>query len=64
MAQDPADVPALHRVEAYIGKRLEEQPLSSLGMAHMCTTLHAYVPPIRCVRPICMGMHRFANGKT
>ncbi|KAL8439763.1 hypothetical protein Efla_002665 [Eimeria flavescens] len=30
---DPADVPALHRVEAYIGKRLEEQPMSSLGLS-------------------------------
>lgn len=31
--QDPVDVPALHRVEAYIGKRLEEQPISSLGVS-------------------------------
>ncbi|KAL8446886.1 hypothetical protein Emed_004765 [Eimeria media] len=30
---DPADVPALHRVEAFIGKRLEEQPISSLGLS-------------------------------
>ncbi|KAL8446684.1 hypothetical protein Emag_004632 [Eimeria magna] len=30
---DPSDVPALHRVEAFIGKRLEEQPISSLGLS-------------------------------
>ncbi|CDJ67561.1 ATP-dependent RNA helicase, putative [Eimeria necatrix] len=30
---DPADVPAVHRVEAYIGRRLEEQPLPPMGLA-------------------------------
>lgn len=32
--QDPADVPAVHRVEAYIGRRLEEQPLPPMGLQY------------------------------
>ncbi|CDJ48372.1 ATP-dependent RNA helicase, putative [Eimeria brunetti] len=32
---DPADVAAVHRVESYIGRRLEEQPLPPLGIARV-----------------------------
>ncbi|CDJ28408.1 ATP-dependent RNA helicase, putative [Eimeria mitis] len=32
---DPADVAAVHRVESYIGRRLEEQPLAPLGLARV-----------------------------